>query len=196
MKKAIAILATMVVLVGAVFAATNDQLIINATVSAVAPIISIYGGKDSAADSDTTVIGKTSNPNVIEYTEQEVDLSSEDVVLYIRLYQSNKAKYVGTVNLKVKATPLTHKTLSVGTVSTGVPSVDHITKTTPNGITYSVNPSSSTINGETVVSYAPTYDGRAINATNLGTFDLTWPHNAELTAGVYEATITLEYTTT
>ncbi len=192
MKKLIAILAVMIAFAGAVFAVTGEQLQINATVTPVAPIFSIYGGKTSDEAAGTTYKGNASTPTAISYTG---NLAETDVVLYIRLWQSNKAKYNGTASLTVTATPLVNTTVSEGTFKTAAPAAGSISKTeSPSGITYSANPSASTVNGNTVVSYAPTYDGRSIPATNIGTFTLTWGHNDDLAAGAYQASITLGYT--
>ncbi len=192
MKKLIAILAVMIAFAGAVFAVTGEQLQINATVTPVAPIFSIYGGKTSDEAAGTTYKGNASTPTAISYTG---NLAETDVVLYIRLWQSNKAKYSNTASLTVTATPLTNTTVSVGTYKTAAPTAGSISKTeSPAGITYATNPAASTVDGNTVVSYAPKYDGRSINATDIGTFTLTWGANADLAAGSYTATVTLGYT--
>lgn len=193
MKKLIvAILAVLIAFVSAVFAVTGEQLQINATVLPVAPVFSIYGGKSSDA---VTVQGGTT-PGNITFTSTEKNLAEQDITVYIRLYQSNKAKYSGTANLTITATPLVNQTVQTGTYQTAAPAVANLSKTeSPNGITYANNnPSSSTVNGNTVVSYSPTYDGRSIQPTNIGTFNLTWSHNDDLAAGSYQATITLGYT--
>ena len=192
MKKLVAILAVMITFVGIAFAVTGEQLQINATVLPVAPVFSIYGGKSS--DAVNTQGGTT--PGVITFAQNEANLAANDITVYIRLYQSNKAKYTGTANLTITATPLTNQTVAVGTIATGAPAVADLSKTeSPNGITYANNnPSSSTVNGNTVVTYSPTYDGRSIQPTNIGTFNLTWGHNEDLSVGSYQATITLGYT--
>ena len=195
MKKYIAILAVMIAFVGAVFAVTGEQLQINATVTPVAPVFSIYGGK--TLDAITTQGGTSDAPGVITFSQNEVNLAANDVVVYIRLYQSNKAKYSGTASLTVTATPLTNTTVSVGTYKTAAPTAGSISKAeSPAGITYPTNnpAASSDANGNTVVSYSPTYDGRSIQPTNIGTFTLTWGANDDLAAGSYKATITLGYT--
>ena len=192
MKKYIAILAVLIAFVGAAFAVTGEQLQINATVTPVAPVFSIFGGKTSNEAAGTTYQGNATTATNITFTE---NLAETDVVLYIRLWQSNKAKYSNTASLTVTATPLTNTTVSVGTYKTAAPTAGSISKTeSPAGITYATNPAASTVDGNTVVSYAPKYDGRSINATDIGTFTLTWGANADLAAGSYTATVTLGYT--
>ena len=194
MKKVIAILVVMIAIAGAVFAANNDQLQITATVNTVNPIFQIFGGKTSTEAAGTTYQGN-STPTSITYTE---NLADTDIVLYVRLYQSNKAKYKGTATLTITATPLVNTDTSItgGKTSSAAPAADHITATSVNGITYGQNaaPSSTTTDGNRVVTFAPIYDGRAIQATNIGTFDLTWGKDDDLAAGTYRATIKLEYT--
>ena len=193
MKKLVAILAVMITFVGIAFAVTGEQLQINATVLPVAPVFSIYGGKSS--DAVNTQGGTGNTPGTITFAQNEANLAADDITVYIRLYQSNKAKYTGTANLTITATPLVNQTVQTGTYQTAAPAVANLSKTeSPSGITYANNnPSSSTVNGNTVVSYSPTYDGRSIQPTNIGTFNLTWSHNDDLAAGSYQATITLGY---
>ena len=195
MKKVIAILVVMIAIAGAVFAANNDQLQITATVNTVNPIFLIFGGKTSTEAAGTTYQGN-STPTSITYTE---NLADTDIVLYIRLYQSNKAKYKGTATLTITATPLVNTDTSItgGKTTSDAPEADNIDAISVNGITYAANanPSSTTSQeGNTVVTFAPVYDGRAIQATNIGTFDLTWGKDDDLAAGTYRATIKLEYT--
>ena len=196
MKKVIAILAIMIAFVGAGFAANNDQLQITATVNPVNPAFSIYGGKSLTEATGRTIQGSTTTPpTTIQYTD---NLADHDVVLYICLYQNNKAKYKGTSTLTITATPLVNTDTSItgGKTTSDAPEADNIDAISVNGITYAANanPSSTTSQeGNTVVTFAPVYDGRAIQATNIGTFDLTWGKDDELAVGTYKATITLTY---
>ena len=118
MKKLIAILTVMIAFVGAIFAVTGEQLQINATVNPVAPIFSIYGGKTSSEAGGETYQGNATSPTTISFTE---NLAASDIKVYIRLYQSNKAKYSGTVTLTVTATPLINTTISEGVFKTAAP---------------------------------------------------------------------------
>ena len=194
MKKLIAILAVMMVIVGSVFAATGDSLTLNATVATVYPIFSIYGGKTAAA---TSTAG-TQSGAAITFTSTEKNLAENDITVYIRLHQDNKAKYKGAASLTITATPLTNTDATIqGTKSTAAPTAANIAATQNiTGISYAQNaaPSSSSSNGNTVVTFAPVYDGRAIQATDIGTFDLTWGHDDDLPVGSYQATITLTFT--
>ena len=194
MKKLIVILAVLIAFVGAAFAITGEQLQINATVLPVAPTFSLYGGTSEDA---ITTQGSTdsSNPSIIAFSQDDYDLSEDNITVYIRLYQSNKSKYDKTATLTITATPLVNQTVQTGTYQTEAPTAADISKTeSPAGITYTTDPAASTVNGNTVVTYAPKYDGRSIQATNIGTFNLTWNHNENLAAGSYKATITLGYT--
>ena len=190
MKKLIAIMAVLIAFVGATFAVTGEQLQINVTVAPIAPVFSIFGGKTSNEAAGTTYQGNATTATTIEFTE---DLASTDIKVYIRLWQSNKAKYTGTATLTVTATPLVNQTVQTGTYQTTAPAAADIAKTTVAGISYDSNPAASTVDGNTVVTYAPKYDGRSIQATDIGTFNLTWGHNDDLTVGSYKATITLGY---
>ena len=189
MKKLIAILAVMIAFVGTVFAVSGETLQINATVLPVAPIFSIYGGKTANA---TTTQG--ANPaSSITFTSVEKDLSTQDITVYIRLVQTNKAKYNSTASLTIEATPLVNQTIQEGTYKTAAPVAANIVASNVNGITYLNDPSSSTVGENTVVTFSPKYDGRSIQATDIGTFNLTWGHNDNLTVGEYKATITMTY---
>ncbi len=191
MKKLIAILAVLITFVGAAFAVTGEQLQINATVLPVAPIFSIYGGKTLDEAAGTTYQGNATTATNITFSE---NLAATDIKVYIRLWQSNKAKYSGTATLTVTATPLVNQTVQTGTYQTAAPTAANIAKPTVAGISYDSNPAASTSAGNTVVTYAPKYDGRSVQATNIGTFDLTWEHIEDLSVGSYKATITLGYT--
>ena len=196
MKKVIVILAVMIAFVGAAFAdAAGGSLIINANVNPVPPTFKIFGGKTEAGTSiDGTATAAADR--TITFSETEKNLASDSIVVFVRLYQDNKAKYKGNANLTITATPLvnTDTTITGGNTSTGEPSASTPAKTTVPGITYATDPSAATSGGNTVVSYAPTYDGRAIGATDIGTFNLTWTGNDNLAVGTYQATITLTYT--
>ena len=191
MKKLIAIMAVLIAFVGAAFAVTGEQLQINVTVAPVAPVFSIFGGKTTDEAAGTTYQGNATTATNITFTE---NLAETDIVVYIRLWQSNKAKYNGTATLTVTATPLVNQTVQEGTYQTAAPTAANIAKPTVAGISYDSNPAASTSAGNTVVTYAPKYDGRSIQATNIGTFDLTWEHIEDLSVGSYKATITLGYT--
>ena len=98
MKKLIAILAVMIVLVGAVFAATTDnKLVLKSTVGKVAPIFTINLGSDAG----------TAAGNEVAISE---DISEEDVVKVFTILQTGTspklyAKYKGSVTLTVQIGP-------------------------------------------------------------------------------------------
>ncbi len=193
MKKLIAILAVMITFAGAVFAVTGEQLQINVTVNPVAPAFSIYGGKTSDEAAGTTYQGNATTPTAITFDSNSYDLTENDITVYIRLYQNNKAKYTGTATLTITATPLVNQTIQEGIHQTEAPTAADIQKTTPNGISYSINPVASTVEGNTVVTYKPNYSGSSVQKTDIGTFNLKWDHDPDLAVGSYQATITLGY---
>ena len=83
MKKVIAILATMIVLAGAVFAANNEQLIINATVNAVPPTFHIQGKLNTVS---TWTDGATSgSTNVIN---TGINIAENNAVVDVRILLS------------------------------------------------------------------------------------------------------------
>ena len=193
MKKLIAILTIMIVLVGAVFAANNDELKVTAKVDEHIPGFKIFGGTSSGS---ITVEG-AQTPNVIATS---LDISMVDITVYFKLtqysntttpsYNGNKAKFKGTANLTVTADPLS-ATIDETTYSTAIPVAANITTPTISGITSSSSNTTSNIVKVTLV-----YDGRSVQDADVATFDFTWTAKDELPpADTYAALITLTYET-
>ena len=196
MKKVIAILATMIVLVGAVFATNNEQLIINATVNAVPPTFHIQGKLSSV---NTWTDGATSgSTNVIN---TGINIAENDVVINVRILQDNKSKYNSTATLTIKATELANTAEGFTSYKTALPLVSGLITSTASvadhiSVAVPTTPASPTTTKN--VQYVLTYDGHNVNGTSnnivqVASFTYTWESVDDLPLGTYEATITLEY---
>ena len=97
MRKLIAILAIMIVLVGAVFATTNDKVTLQSTVGRIKPGFVIFSGEHAV---NTTV-------------DTEMDLSETDIPWSFELKQSGNeqsktySRYKGNITLTVTINPFT-----------------------------------------------------------------------------------------
>ena len=197
MKKAIAILTVMIVLVGAVFATTNEQLIINATVCAVPPTFHIQGKLHSGSD---WVDGATSgDSNVVD---TGVNIAANNAVVDVRILQNNKSKYHSTATLTIKATELVNTTTGFTSYKTALPVASGLiteAATVASNISVAVPTTPATPSATSNVQYVLTYNGHNVNGSNtpveVASFTFTWTAVEDLPLGDYQATITLEYTT-
>ena len=194
MKKVISILVVLIVLAGAVFAASGDSITINATVAEHKPGFKIFGGTSAAALN--TAAGGTVSTGM--------DIALENITVYFKLtqyspntaesYTGTKAKFRGVATLTVTAEPLS-TTIGTGanaaTFSTANPTCADATVASISGITSNPAPS----NGSNTVVFTLNYDGRSIQDADVATFNFTWTAKDELPpAEVYSADVTLTYT--
>lgn len=194
MKKLIAILTIMIVLVGAVFAADGDQLVVTAKVDKHIPSFKIFGGTSaSALNVEGTATGATIATNT--------DISLTDITVYFKLTQNSitdtyttaKAKYKGVATLTVDAEPLS-ATVSGTQYATADPACNNATVLSVNGIS-SVEDYPATSAGQVV--FKLSYDGRSIDDTDVATFNFKWTHLDSLPpAETYSATVALTIETT
>lgn len=196
MKKVVAILATMIVLVGLVFAANNEQLIINATVNAVPPTFHIQG---KVSDGSSWTDGATSGSTNIINTG--INIAENNVAIDIRILQDNKSKYSSTATLTIKATELANTATGFTTYKTALPGVSGLitaAATVASHISVAVPTTPATPSATRNVQYVLTYDGHNVNGTSNNTvqvasFTYTWTAAEDLPLGNYQATITFEY---
>lgn len=195
MKKVIAILATMIVLVGAVFAA-NDTLTITANVSKVPPVFVIKGQLTGEGETDNTQ--KTADATLASV----LDISQQSIPVTITIAQNNttnnnKAKYQGTATITITPTELSKK-IDNTTYKTALPNYDATGKglASVNGIENASNGSSIACDSTTkVVTVTLKYKGSSVQNADVASFVYTWPANDNLPpANGYTATITMGYT--
>ena len=196
MKKAFVLMTLLVLACFAVFAESGDTLQINANIKAVEPIFIIKGSFDTTSFDAVGDQEASSATNTLT-APSTVDISETPITVYVKVYQSNKAKSFANITLTVTASDLKN-----GSESTGNPSVGNTTspfssaadtdrlKVTPSPAT-----GSSTSN---VATFALDYrDGKPVNSSGsdmeVGATSFTWPKSENLAAGSYAATITLSY---
>lgn len=186
MKKLIAILTVMIILVGAVFATSGDELLVNAKVSKTPPAFSLYGG-----------LATTSYQKANATIETQVDISEDPAVVFVKVVQNNKSKYKGSFNLMIAATSMTDGTVtsSVTPVSSDISKATGISDLTIGTVAG---------DGTASVTIPLTYTGKKVGSdeaeTQIASFKYTWAADDTLPPAetgnadrVYHATITLTY---
>ncbi|MCQ2411557.1 MAG: hypothetical protein MJ057_01250 [Sphaerochaetaceae bacterium] len=187
MKKVISILAILMVIACAAFAATGDLLNINAKVPATDPIYSLKGGLSDSTGKVAT--GTAANGTITT----DVDISTTDIYIYVQVFQTNKSKTLKSGSLTLEGTALEYLTSS-----TAAPAASNATAGSTDKATnhYKVT---AAVSGATAT-FAVEYDGKNVAENSvIGSALFKWTHNDELEVadGVenfYTATITLTYT--
>lgn len=193
MKKVITILATMIVLVGAIFAA-NDTLTITANVPKVAPVFIMKGQLTGAGETDNSQ--KTADATLAS----DFDISQTDIPVTITIAQNNttnnnKAKYQGTATVTITPTEL-KKTISSVEYKTALPEYSAGSLKNVNGIADSTHGSSIAFNeADSKVTITLLYAGSSVQNADVASFVYTWKANDNLPPATgYTATITMGYT--
>ena len=190
MKKAIAILAVMMVFAGIVFATTGDNLTINATVPVTKPEFTMVGGLTNSYG--TTATNSITSPK---------NIAEEAIDVYVKITQTAKSRYKNTTgfDVTIAATALT-ATIEGVTYTTGVPSIvaSAAGAAVVNAINNQKNDFTSTkksaANGTVVFTVAYPTGAPVPAATEVGTIQFQWPATDGLAVGSYSATITMSYT--
>ena len=198
MKKLIAILTIMIILVGAVFAGSGDKLLVTSKVSEHIPGFKIFGGE--RATTDGTAAYGTEGTNAGVKVASTKDIALDDIMVDCKIsqfsntttpeYTGAKAKYKGTATLTITATELVHSTDTTQKASVAASAVS--VTGLPAGVTCTPNTTGATVTLPFV------YDGRSVQdsaATTMATMLFTWTHSDNLIPGDYSATIKMEYTT-
>ena len=196
MKKVITMLTTMIVLVGAVFATTGDQLTITTTIGRIKPGFTIVSGSYAAGD----------------IIDSGKDLSEDDITASFELKQSGNedskdySRYKGAITLTVTINPFS-TTFGTGTSAT----------TATQGTAYEIQTSGTAVgtgvSGKLTLSdpviatnlhsvtFGLTYAGKKVTdtqAAHLGTISVKWTKDPDLEmAGEstnYSTDIVLTYT--
>ena len=195
MKKVITILALALILVGTVFAATNEELMITVEVKCAEPTFALVGGTATSAPTASSGLTGAVTGIAVEtaattnHTSSKISLSDNaivdgDIVIYCFIKQTNdKVKSKTTYKYSVAATELTDGTNSTEGVS--VSAIAPITASNVDGAR-----ATSTANNITSTQYS----GKKCNAADLASFSVTWPQT-DLPPATYTAYITLTIST-
>ena len=189
MKKVIAILATMIVLVGAVFAATNDTLTITCNVAQVDPNFILKGqltGTGETATGSTQTSGSATLASVLDISKNDIPLA-----VTVAQYNNTKSKYKGTITLTITPTALT-----LGSDSSDLPLYSDGEMKTVTGIV-AANSSIACNSSTKVVTVTLKYSGCSVTDADVASFVYTWKAKDELPPGTgYSATVQLTYNVT
>ena len=186
MKKVIAILTVLIVLIGAVFAATNDTLTITANVAKVAPNFILKGtltGDGESATGNTQTNGTATLASVLDISQDDIS-----VAVTVAQYNNTKSKYKGTITLTITPTALT-----MGSDSSDLPLYSDGEVKTVSGIVAA--DSSIACNSTTkIITLTLKYNGCSVTDADVASFVYTWEAKDELPPGNgYSATIKLTY---
>lgn len=183
MKKLLMVLTFVLMTLAACVALDGDTLKITAKVPQEKPEFIMKGGFTSA---DATTLATQAGATL----DSNKDISSESITVFVKLFQSNKAKYKNTFTLTVTASALSMTDAS-GTYSTPATATNTTNISTANG--------NLTVTGsaeDNVASFVMDYtNGKPVSAdTAVGEASFTWAADDSLPVGDYSATITLGYT--
>ena len=192
MKKALAVLVIFSLIIGSVFAASYDKLILDSTVKPASPIIGIK----TVNSSNASVTGSESGTHVATGKS----IANEDITCDVTVYQAggvnpddsdetvDYARYKGIVTISL--TPFQFYRFNGTTKEeeyvSGAASVESATAKTINGKKVSVAVASNQIKA----TYTGKVDG---NSLELGTFSCKWIKNEELPDGNYQADVKMSY---
>ena len=204
MKKLIAILAVMFVIVGAVFATDptgNAQINISAAISSLDPAYRL------TPKTITTVQGNTSGTAATVGTNGSVTLLTDmllegDASIVFTIDQIAKSRTKASYDVSVTASDLTLNTVESGHtanqkftyaisdykaegIENELAGVNFVTTTKPSTGTFRFAYTGSTINADT-----------SNNAKVLGEFKVTWTGNADAEPGTYSAWVKITIATT
>ncbi|MCQ2411558.1 MAG: hypothetical protein MJ057_01255 [Sphaerochaetaceae bacterium] len=181
MKKLLMVLTFVLMTLAACVALEGDTLKITAKVPQEKPEFIMKGGFTSA---DATTVATQAGALLAS----NKDISAESITVFVKLFQSNKAKYKNTFTLTVTASDMS-MTDANGTYSTTATALTTTKITTTNlEVTGSAEAN--------VASFAMNYtNGKPVSEnTAIGEASFTWEANEGLPVGDYSATITLGYT--
>lgn len=216
MKKLIAILVTLIVLVGMVFA-DSQSLTVTTTISEQVPTFLMKGG--SASGTYGVSAGADSNGNTQDYSYNKInltgDITSTNLVGYFQVLQNTKANlskvfnftvYAGNLvrqgHLATEAEATANNQLTAGTSVVA----DSRSYTITTGVTVSAATKNNTTDALDNITIAPTanstsaafsvtYTGNVAGTElPLATFSVTWTKDAAAMDGVYMADVTLTVT--
>lgn len=217
MKKLIAILTIAIVLVGAVFAASGDNLTINAKVAPHAPGFRLYGGETSSAAADVLAVetpaaavgtqGEEGYVPAAGWIASTKDISLQDITVYCRVkqyspngdYTATKSKFKGVATIKVTATALKATVGNTEYSTNGVANeVAASDVTIPNnGISAKAIAREQSTGGyaNDTVKITLTYDGKTVQDSDVyADFSFKWTASDNLPPATYSANITMSYT--
>ena len=193
MKKLIAVLAIMMILVCAIFAdTTSSELKITLTITSVEPTFTLYGSKTSSTASTgagmtagAVVASKNTSTTTVALDEDAI--INGDTYLYCVVKQSNSGvKSTTTYKLTAEATALTDGTGTAGHY-TAAPTVSDITAISASNVTDGRTITTGTAATGATVAYA----GATCAAADLASFNVNWPQTDLVPGITYSAYVTL-----
>ena len=190
MKKLIAILVVMIVLVGAVFADdVSKQLTITTTVRETKPAFTLYGNTSNSTS------GRQGADATFTFANDAITTGS--LTLYCWIAQTNDSRWSGNVVITVAASALSNTTAvgsnaagtySVASQISNITAMNPITKHTAGDVRKSV------INDTNHTVTATYGTGHKAAAGDIASFSVTWAQSEDLPPATYSATITTTYT--
>ncbi len=201
MKKVITILAIMMVLVGSVFATTNDTLYITSTVPVAKPEFKMYGALtasalngityETAADGSVKV-ADTSGAAATSNTLAGGNIAAADIDVFLKIFQNNKSFYKNETGFSVSVTASALTNANGGSITPTVQGDPTVTGTAQDAFQSVLAQSAST----NIVTWTAKYlTGAPVAAgTVLGTCQFHYEQDENAPVGAYSATITLAYT--
>ena len=221
MKKLIAILVVMIVLIGAVFAADSQSLTVTANIAVETPAFVLKGGASDGTYDKTAAVD--SAPAAQEYSYEQIALNgsiiANNLTAYFQVLQSSKANLSKTFNFSVTASKLVRRghlassaevtaalaadpnsTLAVNdlvsdgrsyTINKSV-TISTAAKVSASENTYlAITPNTSSTAAEFSATYSGYVNATAASMLPLATFSVTWEKDEAAMDGFYCADVTL-----
>jgi hypothetical protein len=155
----------------------NQQIVINAHILPTEPIFLMK----ASLDADTGYVDGSLN--------SETDISQEDIEVYIKLYQTNRARIFARYLLTVSANALAKDEDN----KTAAPTIVQLDKFITNAdLSVTGDTTELTLQYIKGKPFQPFYG--LVNAGEIALFKATWTAKEDLAAGTYTSNITLTYT--
>ena len=199
MKKAITILAVLIVLVSAVFAdapATPDtqKITIKTIVNRVDPIFQLRGALGQVAPAIDSGSAATPTTDLHQGTElTAADITTADIYATVSIFQTNAARNTYGYSLSMTATQFaTDGNNPVTASSTPSITASHVTDLSD---TDGISEATAEVKSGATWTYAVRYDNTAsVAAFKLADVTYKWNQDQTAVAGTYKADITLSFT--
>ena len=190
MKKVIAILAVLMLVAGAVFAATTIK--VQSKVISDDPVFLLRAGLNP--NSYNTAISGDETRDVIGWSVLGKSIKDDNIEVFFQIIQSGKA---GKENQQFKLNVSATKMIQVKTVDGDALPATKTPYEASQGIISeetAKDATNVTVSKTAAGEFRALYSGRVEDNTPLATFKVVWAQDDDAEEGIYEATVKLEVT--
>lgn len=188
MKKTILFLVFLLVLCGAVFAFSNDTLLLRMSIPSNTPIFMMVGGETTSYG---TIAAPEENPGIIN---SEKNIHNENITVYLKITQGART-IPSRAGLSIDISVLASELMLINDVKTksDIPSSSEVLTGTGTGDFTSTRITEGAEEGEVIFRVAYPSGNPVPIDTLVGKITYIWVRNEDLPSGQYTATIKMTY---